>query len=82
MGFVIQLAAGKAEAGPRPGVLGPADNAAGGQLGAKTAIKIRGTRPRRQTRGSDPMSSTSSTPRSWSGGDDAAGGVRSFPETE
>ena len=33
-----------------PGVLGPADNAAGGQLGAKTAIKIRGTRPSRPRR--------------------------------
>jgi hypothetical protein len=46
MGFVIQLAGGKAEAGLVPGVLGPVDNAAGGQLGAETAIKIRGTRPR------------------------------------
>ena len=51
MGFVIQLAAGKAEAGPRTGVLGPADNAAGGQLGAKTAIKIRGTNRARARRG-------------------------------
>jgi hypothetical protein len=45
MGFVIQMAAGKAEAEPHTGLLGPADNAAGGQLGAKTAIKTRGTRP-------------------------------------
>jgi hypothetical protein len=52
MGFVIQMAPGKAEAGPHTGVLGPADNAllthpagsAGlpspsrGHLGATTAI--------------------------------------------
>jgi len=42
MGFVTQLAAGKARPGLVPGVLGPVENAAGGQLGAKTAIKIRG----------------------------------------
>ena len=45
MGFVIQLAAGEAEAALAPAVPGPADNAAGGQLGARTAIKIRGARP-------------------------------------
>ena len=38
MGFVIQAAAGKAEACPRTaGVLGQADNAACGRLGAKSA---------------------------------------------
>jgi hypothetical protein len=58
MGFVIQLGAGKAEAGPRTGRTRPADNAAGGQLGAKTAIKIRGTRPSQTPR------STGSIPRS------------------
>jgi len=40
MGFVIQAAAGKTEACPRTGrsrVLGQADNAACGRLGAKSA---------------------------------------------
>jgi hypothetical protein len=45
MGFVILLAAGEAEAGLAPGVLGPADNGAGCRL-RKTAVKIRGTRLR------------------------------------
>jgi hypothetical protein len=46
MGFVIQMAPGKAEA--RAVVLdipGRADNAARGHLGANTAVKIRGARP-------------------------------------
>ena len=45
MGFVIQMAPGKAEAALVPGVLELPDNAAGGHLGAKTAAVIRGTRP-------------------------------------
>ena len=45
MGFVIQMAPGKAEGGSRTGVLESPDNAAGGHLGAKTAAVIRGTRP-------------------------------------
>jgi hypothetical protein len=46
MGFVIQMAPGKAEArAVVPGVPGRADNAARGHLGANTAVKIRGTRP-------------------------------------
>jgi hypothetical protein len=63
MGFVIQMAAGKAEAEPHTGLLGPADNAAGGQLGAKTAIKIRGTRPsaRRRTHGRRRLGSLATT---------------------
>jgi hypothetical protein len=47
MGFVIQTAPGKAEV--RAVVLEypvGADNAARGRLGANTAVKIRGTRPR------------------------------------
>ena len=39
MGFVIQVVPGKAEARPRTGVRGRADNAVGGRLGAKTAIE-------------------------------------------
>ncbi|WP_345703487.1 hypothetical protein [Pseudonocardia eucalypti] len=39
MGFVIQVVSGKAEAWPRTGVRGRADNAAGDRLGAKTAIE-------------------------------------------
>jgi hypothetical protein len=46
MGFVIQVAAGKAEAGPRTGRTRPGRQRSRGQLGAKTAIKIRGTRPK------------------------------------
>ena len=38
MGFVIQTAPGKAEGGSRTRVLESPDNAAGGHLGAKTAV--------------------------------------------
>ena len=43
--FVISWPPARRRPGRVPGVLGPVDNAAGGQLGAKTAIKIRGTQP-------------------------------------
>jgi hypothetical protein len=39
MGFVIQMAPGKAEDGRNTGVFRPFDNAARSHLGAKTAIK-------------------------------------------
>jgi hypothetical protein len=39
MGFVIQMAPGKAEEGRNTGVFRPSDNAARGHLGAKTAIE-------------------------------------------
>ncbi|WP_158073388.1 hypothetical protein [Actinophytocola xanthii] len=39
MGFVIQVVAGKAEGRPRTGSLGLSDNAASGELGAKTATE-------------------------------------------
>ena len=45
MGFVIQMVPGKAEGGSRTGRLESSDNAAGGHLGAKTAVVIRGPRP-------------------------------------
>jgi len=38
MGFVIQMVPGKAEDGSRTAVLEPADNAARGHVGAKTAV--------------------------------------------
>jgi hypothetical protein len=39
MGFVIQMTPGKAEVCPRSGLLGHADNAAGGHLGTRTAAE-------------------------------------------
>jgi hypothetical protein len=46
MRFEIQIAYGKAEArAVVPGVPGRADNAATGDLGSKSVIMIRGTRP-------------------------------------
>jgi hypothetical protein len=46
MGFGIQIVSGKAEArAVVPGVPGRADNAARDDLGPKTAIMIRQTRP-------------------------------------